>query len=138
MKMKPDHFEVDLHLHHPTLDPQLISEALSLEPWFSVKCGEQIGSVKHKKSSWLCHFQEGDLDSEFSSTLDDLASLLSLKEAFFSDFVEGGGDIEVLLNSAVQITGDKIFELSLHPWFLQEIGKRSVGLRVCAWNARIE
>jgi hypothetical protein len=138
MKMETDHFEVDLNLHHPSCAPQVVSEAFSLEPWFSVKSGEQIGSVKHKKSSWLCHFRMGDLDSDFSNALDDIVSLLSLKDAFISEFIEGGGEIEVVLNSAVQIVGDKVFELSLHPWFLQEIGKRSIALKVSAWNVRVE
>lgn len=134
MKAKINHFEIDFNLHHPNLGPQVISEALSVEPWFSVKSGEQIGTLKHQRSSWLCKFREGALDSEFSNALDEVASLLSRTDVFVRDFVETGGEIELVVNAAVQLSGDKVFELSLHPWFLQEIGKRDVGLKVCAWS----
>jgi Domain of unknown function (DUF4279) len=135
MQTKIDQFGIDLNLHHPSCDPQAITTALSLEPWFSAKHGQQIGSVTHKTAAWLCHFRKGTLDSEFERALDDVVSLVSEQEAFISEFVEQGGELEIVLNSTVETKGSKLFELRLHSWFLKQIAERGINLRVQVWSA---
>jgi len=138
METKIDQFGIDLNLHHPSCDPQAITDALSLKPWFSAKQGEQIGSVTHKTAAWLCHFRKGTLDSEFDKALEDVVSLVSEREAFISAFVAQGGEIEVVLNSTVETTGSKLFELRLHSWFLKQLAERSINLRLQVWAADSE
>jgi hypothetical protein len=138
METKIDQFGVDLNLHHPACDPQAITKAFSLEPWFSKKCGEQVGPVTHKTTAWLCHFRKGALDSDFEKALDDVVSLVSEQEAFISKFVEQGGEIEIVLNSTVETTGSKLFELSLSSWFLKQLADRGINLKVQIWSAESE
>jgi len=135
METKIDQFGIDLNLHHPECDPQAITKAFSLEPWFLAKQGERLGSVTHKTAAWLCHFRKGTLDSEFERALDDVVSLVSEQEAFISKFVEQGGELEIVLNSTVETTGSKLFELRLHSWFLKQIAERGINLRVQIWSA---
>ena len=136
--MVVDEFRLDLNLHHPFCDPHEITNELSLTPWFAVEHGTDIGKVLLKKTSWLCHFRGGNTDPEFTKALEDTASLLSGHEAFISGFIEQGGEVELALNSATDSAyspGDKVFELSLHPWFLRLLGERKIQLRVQVWVA---
>src|ERR1700678_1974296 len=85
------------------------------------KAGEQIGSVTRNTTVWLCHLRVGTLDSDFTKTLDDIVSLFSEWEMFMSKFIEEGGEIEISFEQTVETTGNKLFELSLHSWFLKQI-----------------
>jgi hypothetical protein len=138
METKIDQFKIDLNLHHPSCDPQAITEALSMKPWFSAKKGEQIGSVTRKTTVWLCHFRVGKRDSEFTQALEDFVSLVSEQEAFISKLIEEGGEIEISFNPTVETTGNKLYELSLHSWFLKQLAERSINLRLQVWAADSE
>src|SRR3974390_1655698 len=136
--MLVDEFRLDLNLHHPSCDPHEITEELSLTPWFAVKHGTKIGDVLHRKTTWLCHFRGGSANQGFTKALEDTASLLSEHEAFISRFIEQGGEVELVLNSATDsafISGDKLFELSLHPWFFSRLAENNIHLRLQVWVA---
>lgn len=141
MHMATDEFKIDLNLHHPSCDPETITGALALNPWFAKKNGEKVGSVTHKKTTWLCQFRSGTFDAGFAAALEDVVTLLSEKEAFFAGFIEQGGEVELVLNSTVDTVvadGDKVLELSLHPWFLKQLGEHGINLRMQAWSAQSE
>ncbi len=138
MHMATDEFKIDLNLHHPSCDPEMVTEALALQPWFAKKTGAKIGNVTHKRTTWLCNFRRGTSESEFAAALEDVVTLLSEHESFIAGFIEQGGEVELVLNSTVDTEGDKLLELSLHPWFLKQIGERGINLRVQAWSAQSE
>jgi hypothetical protein len=136
--MVVDEFRLDLNLHHPFCDPTEITEELLLTPWFAVKHGIKIGDVLHRETTWLCHFRDGNADSEFTRALEDTVSLVSDHEAFIARFIEQGGEIELALNSAIDsafTSGDKVLELSLSPSFLSGLADRGIQLRVQVWVA---
>jgi hypothetical protein len=139
--MATDEFKIDLNLHHPSCDPEMITETLALKPWFAKENGAKVGDVTHKQTTWLCDFRRGTFDWDFATALEDVVTLLSKHEAFFAGFVGQGGEIELVLNSAVDASGaigDKLLELSLHPWFLKQLGDRGISLRVQAWSAELK
>jgi hypothetical protein len=103
-----------------------------------MKKGDKVGNVIHKQTTWLCKFRSGTFDSEFASALEDVVALISEHERFIAGFIEQGGEVELVLNSTVDAEGDKLLELSLHPWFLKQIGERGINLRVQAWSAQAE
>jgi hypothetical protein len=136
--MVVDEFRFELDLHHPSCDPHEITEQLSLKPWFAVKHGTHIGDVLHKKTTWLCRFRGGSTNSEFTQALEDTVSLFSEHQAFISRFIEQGGEVELVLNSATDssfASGDKLFELRLHPWFLSRLAENDIHLRLQVWIA---
>jgi hypothetical protein len=136
--MLVDEFRLDLNLHHPLCDPREITEELLLTPWFAVKHGVKIGDVLHRKTTWLCHFRNGNSDPEFTKALEDSASLVSEHEAFIARFIEQGGEVELVLNSAIDsafTSSDKVLELSLSPSFLSALADRGIQLRVQGWVA---
>lgn len=136
--MATDEFKIDLNLHHPSCNPETITESLGLKPWFAKEEGAKIGNVTHKRTTWLCKFRSGAFDSKFATALEDVVTLLSKHEAFFAGFIEQGGEVELVLNSTVDIQGDKLLEFSLHSWFLKHLGEHGVNLRVQAWSAQSE
>ena len=138
MSMVTDEFKINLNLHHPSCDPEMVTKALALKPWFTKEKGAKIGNVTHKQTTWLCNFRNGRSESEFTAALEDVVTLLSEHEPFVAEFIQQGGEIELELNSAVDTEGDKLLELSLHPWFLKQLGERGINLRMQAWSAESE
>ncbi len=141
MRMMTDEFKINLNLHHPSCDPEMVTKSLALDPWFAMKKGAKIGNVTHKQTTWLCKFRDGTSEEEFASALEDVVTLLSEHGPFIAGFIEQGGEVEVVLNSTVDTeaeAGDKLLELSLHPWFLKQIGEHGISLRVQAWSAQSE
>ena len=135
--MLVDEFRIELNLHHPFCDPDEITQELSLEPWFAVKDGTRIGEVHHKKTAWLCHFRGGSTNSD-AQALGDIVSWCSERRAFISRFIEEGGEVEFVLDSATDSSfspGDKLFELSLHPEFLNCLAANNIHLRLQVWMA---
>jgi len=136
--MATDEFKINLNLHHPSCNPETITETLGLKPWFAKEKGTKIGNITHKRTTWLCKFRSGTFESEFASALEDVVTLLSEHEPFIAGFLGQGGEVELELNSTVDTEGDKLLELSLHPWFLKQLGDRGINLRVQAWSAELK
>ena len=128
-------YSVDLNLHHPSRDPEEITEALDTKPWFARRKGEVIANIRHKSTSWLCHFQKGSGNAEFEQTLKALMSFMSEHQSFLQRFVEEEGTAEVVLNATVPADEGKLFDLSLDPLFLSELAESGVQLRVQVWSA---
>lgn len=136
--MVVDEFRLDLNLHHPSCDPGEITKELLLTPWFAVKHGIKIGPVLHRNTAWLCRFRDGNSGPDFTRALEDTASLVSEHEVFIARFIEQGGEVELVLNSAIDsnfTSGDKVMELSLSPTFLSTLSDRGIQLRVQVWVA---
>jgi len=131
---KPHSYRVDLNLHHPSRDPGVITEALAIEPWFAKRKGEFVGDIEHKATTWLCHFQKGDGNAEFSETLERVVSFLSKHDSFFSTFTEEDGTVEMVLKVTVPFDDGKLLDVRLDTFFLNELAQRNVSLRVQAWS----
>ena len=127
-------YSVDLNLHHPSCDPGVITNALSMEPWFVKRQGDFIGEIQHRLTTWLCRFQKGVGNVAFNQTLEDIASFLVRNQAFLSSFADEEGTIELVLNATVPVDKGKLFQLRLDPWFLGELSQRNVMLRMQVWS----
>jgi hypothetical protein len=138
MIMITDEFKINLNLHHPSCDPEMVTDALGLKPWFAKRQGTKTGDVIHKQTTWLCKFRGGTSEAEFAEALEDVVTLLSKHEPFIDEFIQQGGEIELELNLAVDTDGDKLLELSLHHWFLKQLGEHGINLRMQAWSAESE
>ena len=137
MDAKADEFAINLNLHHPSCDPSSITQEFSLEPWHTHIRGEQVGSITYQKTAWLCSFCKGSSNAEFEVALKDVTTLISTHEAFIDRFLEQGGEIELQLDSAMDVPeepGDKIFELNLYSELLKQLGQKGIDLRIQVWK----
>ena len=128
-------YSVDLNLHHPSRDPEEITQALDMKPWFARREGEVVANIRHKFTSWLCHFQKGSGNTEFEQTLRALMSFMSKHHSFLRRFVEEKGTAEIVLNATVPVDEGKLFDLSLDSFFLSKLAENGVKLRVQVWSA---
>jgi hypothetical protein len=124
-----DSYSIDLVLRHPSLDLSNISVGLSLE------------TFRNWRGSGPCSFsgrlQAGHLTSDFGVALAKVATWLDAHAAYFTGFLQAGGEAELVLNHAVsrmEEPGDKCFELRLGPEFLQQLSSKGVALRIQGWQ----
>jgi hypothetical protein len=136
-----DPFFIDIALRHPSYRAEDISAALSIEPKIAHSTGDPREShAKWKRSSFLARLREGNLASDFDGALADIARFVERHSLFWTEFVGGGGEVELILNHEIpreMENGDKCFELFLDSVFLRLLSARSIGLRVQGW-ARTE
>jgi hypothetical protein len=136
-----DTFSIDIVLRHPSRTRESISEALSIKPLGSYPIGQKIGKLRAKRSFFFGRLQEGDYASEFNRYLSKVVSFLEKKTTFWTEFIAGGGEVEVILNFPTCShckDGDKTFELSLAPAFLGNLSNRGMGLRVQTWKRSVK
>jgi hypothetical protein len=136
MKKAKDPFSIDIVLRHLACSPESISKALSLKPSFSHAVGDKSGGSRARWATFYSRLQKGDSVSEFEVALTSVASFLERNEAFWTDFVGGGGEVELTLNHTIDPgeEGDKCFELYLAPAFLHDLSARGIGLKVQGWT----
>jgi hypothetical protein len=129
-----DRFNIDLALTHPTCDPSLITEEMSTEPMYCWKQGDRFGPLVKRSSHWYGRILTDHGEDEFDRALKTIASLVAMHKAFFVEFVQGGGTIELILNHSVELDEGKVLELYIEPSFLGRLAAIGVGLRVQAWS----
>lgn len=130
-----DWFTIEIALTHPTFDPQQITSVLSVEPTYSWKSGDQIGTSVKRATHWYGRLSAGPSPDEFSAELSAVLQMLTHSQAFFEKFAHGGGTGELILNHNVaQETEGKVLELRLGTLFLSQIASAGLGLRVQGWN----
>ncbi len=66
---KPDDFQIDLCVKHPSLHPSKISAALSVEPNFAWGVGDLVGSRVRPSTLWRGTLVEGSGSLEFERAL---------------------------------------------------------------------
>src|SRR5579859_6134877 len=94
-----DPFFIDIALRHASYRAEDISAALSIEPKIAHSTGDQRGShAKWKRSSFVARLQEGNLASDFDGALADIARFVERHSLFWTEFVSGGGEVELILN----------------------------------------
>jgi hypothetical protein len=124
-----DSYSIDLVLRHPSLDVSSISIAVSLETFGNWR--------RSGPCSLYGRLQSGHLLSDFSVALAKVATWLDAHTAYFTDFVQAGGEVELALNHAIsrmEEPGDKCFELGLEPGFLQQLSSKGIALRIQGWQ----
>jgi hypothetical protein len=140
MTISRDPFRIDIVLRHPSCTPQSISKALSLKPKGSWAVGQRVTKVPAKWAFFYACLQKGDYISKFEGALTNVVSFLEKHSAFWTDFIAGKGEVELILNHTIgpqEEEGDKCFELSLAPAFMRILSSRCIGLRVQGWQGGI-
>ncbi len=130
-----DEFSIDLSLSHPGSEPELISEVLQLTPRFCWKAGHVYAGITKRSTQWFGRAAAGSGNAVFDRELGRLASTMEAKRTFVNEFISGGGSIEMILNHNIRQTSGKVFELSISPTLLCQLGELGIGLRIQNWSA---
>ncbi|HTW58506.1 MAG TPA: hypothetical protein VMD99_10260 [Terriglobales bacterium] len=141
MTTTKDPFSIKIALRHPSYSPQRISEALSLKPEWSHSAGQRFIKWRAKWTYFYACLEKGDYASEFEGALANAVSFLDKKATFWTDFIGGNGEVELILNHTInpqEEAGDKCFELYLAPALLKHLSTRGIGLRVQGWQRGVK
>jgi hypothetical protein len=130
-----DTFWLDLKLHHDSCDPQEITNGLGIQPSFSARSGQVLGTITRKSTVWMCHFREGIGDDVFVESLESLLSFFDESAQYLERFKASGGEIELEVNQSVEMDDGILFKLHLDYEFLKTCGTKGISLRVQAWSA---
>jgi hypothetical protein len=139
-KRTKDFFSIDIVLHHPSCGPESISEALSIKAQ-SPRNGSRLRKFRAKRTFFYACLQKGEYVSELEGALAKVVRFLEKHAAFWTDFIGGRGEVELILNHTIypqEEEGDKCFELYLAPDFLRHLSTRDIGLRVQGWQAGVK
>ncbi len=136
MTISEDPFSIDIVLRHPSRAPKSISKALSLKPK-----GSWAAKVPAKWTYFSACLQKGDYVSEYERALTKVVLFLERNAAFWTDFVGGNGEVDLILNHTInpqKEKGEECFELYLAPAFLRDLSTWGIGLRVQGWQGSVE
>jgi len=139
--MTKDPFSIKISLRHPSYGPESISETLSLKPELSHAVGERVVKSPANWAFFYACLQKGDYVSELEGALANVVAFLEKNAAFWTDFIGGNGEVELILNHTIdpqEEDGDKCFELYLAPDFLAHLSTRGIGLRVQGWQGGVK
>ena len=132
-------FSISIVLRHPAYTPEKISRSLSLKPMGSWSVGQKVVNRAAKWTFFYARLRQGDYSSKFPAALKSVAQFIDKNAAFWSDFMSGNGEVELILNHTISPQdqeGDKNFEFHLAPEFLGTLSARGIGLRVQGWQGR--
>ena len=133
-----DLYSIDLVLRHPSLSPESISRALSLELKGLWTAADAFNKPHPKRMLISVTLQAGDDPAEFENALTNVSQFLHSHTAYWADFRSSGGEIDLILNhtiSAAKVVGDKCFELHLAPGLLGQLASTGITLRVQGWQS---
>jgi hypothetical protein len=136
-----DSFNIDIVLRHPSYGPEGISKALSIEPQASWAAGKSLGTLRALGTFFHACLQRGDRSSDYEAALADVVLFLERNAAFWTDFIGGHGEVELILNHTIypqEKEGDRCFELYLDPAFLGHLSGRGIGLRVQGSTGKVK
>jgi|HubBroStandDraft_3_1064219.scaffolds.fasta_scaffold21583_4 hypothetical protein len=139
MTTTKDPFSIQIVLRHPSYSPQHISKALSLKPEWSHAVGQAFLKAPAKWTVLYATLQKGDYASDYEGALTKVALFLEKNSTFWTDFIGGDGEVELILNHTVNPQdeeGDECFELYLAPAFLGQLSSLGIGLRVQGWQGK--
>jgi hypothetical protein len=137
MTTSKNSFSIDLVLRHPSYSPESISKSLSLRPKGAYNVGQNVGMLRARWTFFHACLQEGDRYSDYEGALNNVALFLEKNASFWTDFIGGNGEVELVLNHTIEPQeeeGDKNFEIYLAPAFLVDLSARGFGLRVQGWQ----
>ena len=137
MTTHEDPFSIDIVLRHPSYSSESISKGLSLNPDGGWAGGQTVVKSPAKWTYFHARLQKGDAVSDLEGALANVALFLEKNAAFWTDFVGGNGEVELILNHTIypqEEEGDKCFQLYLAPSFLAHLSTRGIGLRVQGWQ----
>lgn len=108
MKSDPENahlkFSVRILIRHPTLDPGLVTEKLSLQPDRQLVAGEPFQSpnggylgAPNKMSSWSKRYDYHGT-KRFFEAIGEFLDLFERERLFISDIHAGGGEVEIIFN----------------------------------------
>lgn len=118
---------LDLRIWHPTLDPDLVSRTLGLEPQRSWRVGDSRKTTKgtllegvHTEGYWSTNpFSYGwreSTDAQIEDALEELVSFLEPHRDFLKDISQGGA-VRIWLSSQ----GNRNYAFELSPGMLSRL-----------------
>ena len=105
------YFHVSLHIQHPTIDPQEITDAIQLTP----KRTRQAGPPRKPPFDFACWAYEFDVKGarELEVVLEGIAGQLKSYKDFFYRIVEEGGAVELFCGIHAAGNWDEVLNYSL-------------------------
>jgi hypothetical protein len=100
-KRTKDFFGIDIVLRHPSYSPESMSKALSIKPQGSHAVGDKFGGLRERWTSVCARLHEGDHASEFERALSNVVLFLQEHAAFWTDFIGGNGEVDLILNHPI-------------------------------------
>ena len=138
--MHPFRYTIHLRLHHPDIDPDLISVALELKPFVKYQAGKprigpkgtQLGKGVSKQTYWCSEGVRGE-GHDLADTLESQVQKLEEKRDFLDGFCTTGGWVELYISwfTGEDNTGE-VFDWSL----LQRLATLKVTLDIDVYGGR--
>ncbi|HTB84586.1 MAG TPA: DUF4279 domain-containing protein [Candidatus Sulfotelmatobacter sp.] len=101
--MHPYTYTISLRVRHPTLDPQIITDTLGMQPRITNRVGEPrttlTGAVLdgiYTRTYWCADFTPPD-DSEVGEFLGRIVTQLGRYRLFFKQIRDAGGSVEFFI-----------------------------------------
>jgi hypothetical protein len=139
VNMSKDSFSIDVVLRHPSYSRESIAKALSIKPRASLAADDKTASSHGRRTFFHARLSEGKSSSDYENALADVILFLEKNATFWTDFVSGQGEVEVILNHTFleeAEQGDLCLKLHLEPRFLAQLSNRGIALRVQAWKGQ--
>ena len=132
-----DSFSIDIVLRHPSYSPEAISKALAIEPQSSWAACQSPDAQRAKQAYFHSRLQKGNSSSDYETALGDVVLFLEKNATFWTEFISGQGEVEIILNLTL-LQGvdqdDLCLKLRLAPRFLAQLSNRGIALRVQGWK----
>ena len=132
-----DSFSIDIALRHPSLTLEHISNALAIAPRWSDNTGQHNKGLSKGRTRLYATLQEGNSPGDYENALSRAVRFLEENGAFWRDFVDGEGEVELVVNHTLleePEQGDLSLQLHLGPDFLRRLSALNVGVRVQGWK----
>jgi hypothetical protein len=133
MAPTPRHFDVELSIVHPLLDPADISRALGLEGHVSHRVGDQRKTPKgtllsgvYPGTRWRHSIRHTATEQWFASEIVSFVARLEPHKEFFTNLRQTGGSATVI----IQFLGDGYLGDELFPSTLAKLGELGLSLGI--------
>lgn len=101
--MHPYTYKVSLRIRHPTMDPQIFTETLGMQPWVARHAGEPRATStspwlegNHRKTYWTSRLTPPD-DSDIETFLVRTVKSLTPHRLLFRELRDTGGELELFI-----------------------------------------
>ena len=135
-------FSASIRMRHPSMDPEVITAALGIEParaWRAgqdrvQKDGTKIGTGLYENSYWASHRKRGE-DQELIEVLNSDLTLLEQKREFISEFLSTSGHITYYVS---WFSSERSGGLELHWSLLKRLSDLQLNLSLDVYSAELE
>jgi hypothetical protein len=96
-----DEISFDITLRYASESPETISRSLGLRAVCSYAAGSKVGAHEHATTYWNATIGTSSGDESFDGLLESVVSFFNRNNAFCREFVDSGGEIDLILNGHV-------------------------------------